>query len=398
MVDTPVRSVVLYGMTSGVSARGFMRGQGPFLNQRGWDVALACSDEGGVEEFAASEGVRFFPLPLQRDPSVLSDFRGWIALWRTLRAVDPDVTVWGSPKASLFGTLACRLQRIPAIYVMHGLRLEGATGLARAVLRLLEAATCRLATEVVADGFGLRDLAEELRLVRRGRAVVLANGSANGVDSDLGEPRYRDELKLGTDDLIVAFAGRITNDKGIADLVAAWKVIADTHPRAHLVIAGRPDNGNPRSFELKESLEQLPRTHLIGHVDDLERLWADADIAVLPSYREGLPLVIIEAAAAGVPAVVTDCTGGPESVEDGVTGLVVPRRSPAALADAIVHLLDEPATRHAMGSAARKRALERYNREELWAAYDDLLRHVATRARSARNGSGTRSASIGHMP
>lgn len=205
---------------------------------------------------------------------------------------------------------------------------------------------------------------------------MLAHGSANGVDSRIGTPRYRDELGLGRDDLIVAFAGRITADKGIVDLAAAWASVVLTHPRAHLVVAGRPDDSDPLSLELQGSLEQLPHTHLIGHIDDLERLWSDADIAVLPSCREGLPLVIIEAAAAGVPAVVTDCTGGPESVDDGVTGLVVPRRNPLALATAISRLLDEPETRREMGRAARKRALARYGRENLWTAYDGLLRET----------------------
>lgn len=382
MVESQARPVVMYGMTSGLSARGFMGGQAPFLIKRGWEVVLACSDEGAVEQFATEEGIRYFPLPLERAPSLWDDIKGWRALWGTLRTVAPDVALWGSPKASLLGTLACRFQRIPAVYVLHGLRLEGASGLKRAVLRLLEAITCRLATVVVADGFALRDLAEQLKLVPRGSALVLAQGSANGVDSRLAPPRYRAELGLGNEDLIVAFAGRITIDKGITELTTAWMEVARTCPRAHLVVAGRADGSDPEAASLREGLEHLPHTHLIGHIDDLDRLWADTDVVVLPSYREGLPLVIIEAAAAGVPAVVTDCTGGPESVEDGETGVVVPRRDSLALAAAVTRLLEDHDTRRAMGHAARKRALARYDRETLWAAYDRLLREADARRRS----------------
>lgn len=373
------RRMVMYGITTGLAARGFMRGQAPYLREHGWDVALACSAEGGVEAFAAEEGLRFCPVPLERRPSVINDIKGWVALWRTLGEVSPDIAVWGSPKISLLGTLACRLRRIPAIYILHGLRLEGASGLGRIALRFFETVTCRLATVVVADGFALRDMAEQLRLVRRGSALVLAHGSANGVSACPSKPRYRKELGLGADDPMVVFAGRITTDKGISDLAAAWADVAETHPQACLVVAGRADSSDPESPGLQAALERLPRTHLIGHIDDLERLWADADIAVLPSYREGLPLVIIEAAAAGVPAVVTDCTGGPESVEDGVTGLVVPQRKPSVLSDAIGRLLDDEAMRHKMGQAARKRALTRYDRETLWTALDELLRETIGR-------------------
>lgn len=370
----------MYGMTSGLSARGFMAGQAPFLSGRGWDVALACSREGDVEAFCATEGISFWPIPFDRNPSVVNGIKGWRALWRTLRHVTPDVTVWGSPQASLLGTFACRLQRIPAVYVLHGLRLEGATGLKRRVLRFLEAVTCRMATVVVADGYELRDVAERLKVVRPGRAQVLAHGSANGVSPQAGAPRYRQELGLSDHDVIVAFAGRITTDKGVADLAAAWSLLATEHPDANLVIAGRPDSADPRANELETALARLPRTHLLGHIDDLDRLWADADLAVLPSYREGLPLVIIEAAAAGVPAVMTDCTGGAECVVDGTTGLIVPQRNPAALADAVSRLLDDPTLRREMGAAAKQRALARYDREVLWAAYEGLLRRVKIEA------------------
>lgn len=374
------RPLVLYGMTSGVSARGFMRGQAPFLRERGWDVALTCSREGGVEEFASAEGIRFYPLPLERNPSLRQDIRAWRLLWRTLRDVAPDVTLWGSPKASLLGVLACRIRRIPAVYVLHGLRLEGASGPKRAVLRLLEWATCRLATVVVADGFDLRATAERLHLVARRTAVVLAHGSANGVSQSVGEPRYRKELGLGQHDVVVTYAGRLTTDKGIAELASAWAQVVGTRSTTHLVIAGRVDEADPEARQLEARLRALPNVHLIGHIDDLERLWADTDLMVLPSYREGLPLVVIEAAAAGVPAIVTDCTGGTESVADGLTGLVVPRRDPAALSAAIARLVDEPETRIQMGSAARDRALTRYDRQVLWAALEELLQRVSRRA------------------
>lgn len=369
----PGRSLVLYGMTSGVSARGFMAGQAGFLRERGWRVALTCSHEGGVGRFAEEEGIEFLPVELARNPSLYQDLRGIASLWRVLRSARPEVAVWGSPKASLLGVVACRLQRVPSLYLIHGLRLEGATGLRRSLLLAAEALTCRLATLVVADGFELQARAEELRLAPGRRIRVLAQGSANGVGPHGALPRYRAALGIPEGDVVVTFAGRITRDKGIRELVEAWRVLAQRRPHAHLVIAGRVDGPDPAGPELEAALAALPRTHLVGHVDDLDRLWSDSDLCVLPSYREGLPLVVIEAAAAGVPALVCDFTGGRETVLDGKTGRVVPRRDTAALAAALDELVGDGALRRRLGEAARERALETYDRPRLWSALELTL-------------------------
>ncbi len=364
---------VLFGVTTGASAKPFIEGQAPFLRERGWAPWLLASPYPGIERFAAREGLSFEAVELERNPSPLADAMAFRAVVRALRRIRPDVTVWGSPKASLLGTLACRLLRIPAIYIIHGLRLEGASGLTRWMLWLAEWLTCRLATVVVADGYELRQVSERLRLVRPGVARILANGSANGVPTEAPDPRYREELGLSPDAVLVGFVGRITHDKGIKELIYAWRRVADAHPEAALVVAGRPDEADPHSREMEAELRALPRTRLLGHIDDVPRLWPDLDLLVLPSYREGLPLVVIEAAAQGVPAVVSDCTGCGEAVEDGVTGIVVPARDEVAFAEALEELLDDPARRRVLGEAGRARALDRYDRTQLWAALDALL-------------------------
>ncbi len=117
----------------------------------------------------------------------------------------------------------------------------------------------------------------------------------------------------------------------------------------------------------------MPRTHLVGHIDDLDRLWADSDLCVLPELPGDSPLVVIEAAAAGVPAVVCDFTGGHETVQDHETGRVVPRRDATALAQALDELIGDECLRGRLGRAARERALQNYDRPRLWAALESTL-------------------------
>jgi len=368
--------LVLYGMTSGVSARGFIAGQAAFLREHGWRVALVCSDEGDVARFAGEDGIEYLPVDLARNPSVRQDLRGVVGLWRVLRRTRPAATVWGSPKASLLGVALCRALGIPSVYLIHGLRLEGSTGLRRLVLRVAETVTCRLATVVVSDGLELRALAERLRLAPAGRIRVLAQGSANGVGPHAAAPFYRRALGIDVDAVVVTFAGRITRDKGVRELARAWQWVSARRPEAHLVVAGRVDGPDPMGPGLEEGLRSMPRTHLLGHIDDLDRLWADSDVCVLPSYREGLPLVVIEAAAAGVPAVVCDFTGGRETVLDHQTGRVVPRRDVTALAHALDELIGDEHLRERLGRAARERALQNYDRPRLWAALEATLTEI----------------------
>lgn len=383
-------ATVLYGMTSGLSARGFIQGQAPYLRSRGWDVALVCSQAGDVREFAEEDGIDYYPIALERNPSLWQDLKGTVALMAAIRRIRPAVTVWGSPKASLLGVLASRVLGVPSVYVIHGLRLEGSAGLLRRILVAAERLTCLMASRVVADGHDLRALALRLRLVRPGKIVVLADGSSNGVGASDVAPRYRGKLDLAEDAVVVTFAGRITRDKGVRELASAWHEIAPSHPNAHLVIAGQADPSDPAGPAYAQALSRLPNTHLLGHIDDLDHLWADTDLMVLPSYREGLPLVVIEAAAAGVPGVVTSCTGGSEAVLDGQTGIVVPTRDVRALASALTTMLDDPDLRKRMGAAARRRSLARYDRQRLWAALEALLRETGGSPMGAGHGDAPR--------
>ena len=158
---------------------------------------------------------------------------------------------------------------------------------------------------------------------------MLADGSANGVGPHTADPWYRVELGIPGDAVVVTFAGRITRDKGIRELVAAWREVADRHPEAPLVVAGR-STAPARQGRIEAAWYRCrgPTSSAMSH---LTGCGPTATSACCRATARGF-LVVIEAAAAGVPAVVCDFTGGRERVRDGETGRVVPRRDAAALA------------------------------------------------------------------
>jgi glycosyltransferase involved in cell wall biosynthesis len=176
----------------------------------------------------------------------------------------------------------------------------------------------------------------------------------------------------------ILFVGRLLRDKGVVEFADAARLIRRQHPGVIFQLCGEPDPANPSS---------LPESAVRGWVEegilewlgqrwDMPRVYADASIVVLPSHREGLPKVLLEAGASGRPSVSTDAPGCREVVRDGVNGLLVPVGDAPALASAILRLLDEPARAHAMGVAARRIVEQEYGVDRVVAAtlqlYDTL--------------------------
>jgi glycosyltransferase involved in cell wall biosynthesis len=178
----------------------------------------------------------------------------------------------------------------------------------------------------------------------------------------------------------VLLAARLLWDKGVAEFVAAARRLHREGRSIHFLLAGDPDPGNPATVGEQTVRNWVDEGVLewLGHVDDMPALFASVDAMVLPSYREGLPKGLIEAAACALPLVTTDVPGCREVVTDGIDGLLVPARDFEALANAIARLQDDPALARRLGLAAREKVLEKYDEqiviERTMAVYAELLR------------------------
>ena len=159
----------------------------------------------------------------------------------------------------------------------------------------------------------------------------------------------------------VALVARMLTDKGVRDSVAAMGILAERDAPVHLLLVGGPDPENPSSISENELRSwESERVTWLGPRRDVAEILATCDVGLLPSYREGMPRSLLEAASCGLPVVTTDVPGCRELVSDGVNGLVVPVRDPVALADALERLAGSPAERARMGRNARRIVLERY--------------------------------------
>ncbi|WP_433802904.1 glycosyltransferase [Actinomycetospora sp. CA-084318] len=386
--DARAGDLVVYAVSVAATATSLLRGQLGAMVARGHRVAVVCSPGGGMEEFARAEGVEFHPLPMTRGLLGPGDLVSFLRAVRLLRRLRPAVVNAATPKAAFVIGLAAAVARVPVrVYSLWGLRLEGERpgGWRHRLLFVAEWVTSRAATVVLCAGPELRDKAVALGVHAGRRCVVLGEGSTNGVDLDyfaapgaIARADLRRAQDLDPDTVVFGFIGRSTADKGVGALVEAFRGMSSRTPRL-LALIGPADDTDPLPAATTVAIELDPSIRHVGYVPDL-RTWLHAfDVLVLPTRREGLPNVLLEAGAAGLPAVTTTATGCRDAVEEGRTALVVPIDDPVALGRALDRLADDAALRAAMGAAARDHVTRRFDEKAVWAAVADFYDHELAR-------------------
>jgi lipopolysaccharide/colanic/teichoic acid biosynthesis glycosyltransferase len=346
---------------------GFLEGQASYARARGFEIHAASSPGPALEDFAARERAAAWPVPMTRGLTPLRDLAALRRLCRLVRELGPAVVHAHTPKAGLLGMVAARWGRVPVrVYTLHGLVWQTRRGWRRRLLVALERLACRLSTQVLAVSASVRQRAIEAGLSPPGKiAVPGPGGSANGLDFQRFDPAgVRAAPRCGP--VVLGYAGRLTPDKGIAELSQAWQILRGRFPDLHLLVAGEPEPHDPLPAGVLAGLRCDPRVHWTGWVDNMPEEYLAMDICVLPSRREGLPYAAMEAAAMERPVAGFAVDGVRDAVEDGGTGLLAPPGSPAALAGAIARLVEDPALRARLGREARRRALALWAREPLW--------------------------------
>jgi glycosyltransferase involved in cell wall biosynthesis len=330
---------------------------------------------------ARNKGVQPVSIPeLGRELSVRDDVLTLAKLYRFFRARRPDIVHTHMAKAGTVGRLAARLAGVPhVLHTYHGHVFHGYFSPAKTALFLnVERALARITDRIVTVGEAQRQEIAAYRVAPLNKLVAIPLGLE--LDAFRHAPQrsghLRAELGTGADTPLVGIVARLVPIKAHEDfLKAALRVIAD-HPRAHFLIVG---DGERRS-ELESVVSRgdlRDRVHFLGWRQDLPEIYGDLDVVVLSSLNEGSPVALIEAMAAGRPVVATRVGGVVELIDEGVTGLMVPPRSPEALADAISRVLSDPGLGERLGRAAREAVYPRHSSarlcEDMAALYADLL-------------------------
>lgn len=376
----------LFHVTTVAHTLHFLIGQIGFMQQSGMDVHTVSSvDPTGDEKlefFRQHETVPHHSVETSRSLTPIRDLISVWSLFQLFKKHQPDIVHAHTPKAGLVAILASFLARVPVrVYHIHGLRFSTMSGWKRLLVIACEKLTCKLATRVLCVSPSARDEAVSAGLAKQNDIRVLQSGSINGLDAtgrfnpdslpDDAGLAIRNRLGIGSDDVVVGFIGRLVRDKGIKELVAAWqenRSASNKPQQTHLLLVGDYEPQDPVNETTKSLIASDPTIHRLDYDPETPKLYAAMDIFCLPSYREGLPYVALEAAAMRLPVITTNATGCVDGVEDGITGTCVSVGRSEALAAAIRRYTTDRGLRLWHGNAGRRRVLQEFCPADIWNA------------------------------
>ncbi len=304
--------------------------------------------------------VHAFSVNMPRGADPVGTLRSIPALYRIFRNGKFDLLQYSTPNASFYSAIAGFFARVPVrLYCQWGMVFVSCEGLKRTVFRTIEKITCRLSTNVQPDSFGNLRFCREQGFYDEKKSEVIWNGSAKGVDLEkfdiLKKAQWRSEIRsqygIAADETVLCFVGRLGRDKGCNELFEAFKKITDTREDVKLLFVG--------PIEKEETIDDIgyfraeDKIVKTGRVPDVERYLAASDVFILPSYREGFGMSVVEAEAMGVPVVVTDIPGPTDAMKRDETGIVIPLKDADAIAAAALRLIEDGEKREKFGKASR---------------------------------------------
>jgi glycosyltransferase involved in cell wall biosynthesis len=352
--------------------------------EAGFEVMVAAGP-GKFADVIRSEGFKYYPFSFQRrSMNPFGQARVLFKLIELYREARPDIVHHVALKPILYGSLAAKMAGVPR-------RVNAITGLGyiftaedakRRLLRRFISSWYRFAlggagTVNIFQNPDDKKLFIDSGLTDESHSILIRGA---GVDVE----RFRPEPEPAGKP-VIALAARMLKDKGVADLVEAAEILAAKGLDFKVVLAGSPDEHNPTAISVRKLNEwnQKPYIDWNGYVDDMAELLRNSHIACLPSYREGLPLFLLEAAAAGRPMAAADVPGCREIVKHGETGLLAEKMNPRELAQRLEELILDRDKRARMGRAARQMAVGDFSKEAVQEATIKLYKDMLSNGRPA---------------
>lgn len=361
------------------SLRDLLNGQLKFIRENGFDVIGISSPGDILLDVEQDEEIHVIPVRMSRKITPLQDLIALFRLYRILKNEKPQIVHTHTPKAGILGMIAAKLAGVQVrLHTVAGLPLMEATGNIRTLLDAVEKLTYRCSTIVYPNSKGLYDFILKNNYTSENKLKVIANGSSNGIDTEHFNPLnvtedmkqdLKQKLNINALDFVFIFVGRIVKDKGITELVSAFKLLNKEKPNTKLIMVGPyEDELDPLLPCTMEEIKINTNIKMLGYQTDVRPYLAISDVLTFPSYREGFPNAVMQAGAMGLPCIVTDINGCNEIILEGVNGLIIPTKNIEKLQDTMNQILENKPLKLKLQNNARALICERYERSILWNA------------------------------
>ncbi len=364
--------------TAAVSMRIILRGQLRYMSDYFEVVGITTPDSLHFGQISNQEGIRLIPLKMERTISPIKDF---LALWLLVsmfKREKPAIVHTHTPKAGLLGMLAARITGVPVrIHTVGGMPLFGLQGLKKQIVWFTEKITYACAHAVWPNSLGLRDWMEQTGLCLRNKMYVVAHGASNGVNTGFFDPIHpdlkgirqtlREKLQIPSQALVFSFVGRIAREKGMMELLEAYRQVKGKHQNVHIILVGLFENAHGGlSKEERIAIESEPGIHCLGRFDDVRPYLVMSDVFIFPSFREGFPNALLEAGAMGLPVIATNINGCNEIIRHGHNGILIPPQRVQELADAMDTMISDEPKRKEMSANAREAIITHFENTVIW--------------------------------
>ena len=383
------RPKVAHIATVDLSLRVVLLNQMRAMADAGYDVT-GISADGPHVPAVEKAGIRHIAVPMTRRMAPLADLVSLVRLYRLIRRERFTIVHTHNPKPNLFGQIAARAARVPVVIsTVHGYYFhDRMRPLARRALILLEKLAARCSHLILSQSREDVETAVREGIAPRERIEVLGNGidltrfDRATLPDDLLRATRR-ELGIPDGAPVVGFVGRLVAEKGILELMEASREVLRRFPTAKFLLVGPhdPEKHDALDPEIAARIGLGDAFVFAGMRTDMPLMYALMDVFALPSHREGFPRSPMEAAAMGVPSVVTDIRGCREAVVEGESGLFVPPHDAPALAGAISALLGDRARAAALGQGGLRLARQRFDERRVFAHVIEAYERLRAAAR-----------------
>ncbi len=347
--------------------------------EEGYEVHLLCTTT-DKQEYLEGLGIMVHPFNFSRSgKNVFNELGSIYKVYQQIKKIKPDLVHSVTIKPVLYGGIVARLAKVPAVVSAIsglGFLFVKRRGIKTNLLRGMVLFLYRLAMNHNNQRVIFQNPTDRQVLVDAGGVQESKTRMIRGSGVDLNQySMLREPEGLP----VIIMASRLLKDKGVCEFVEAARIVNSNESKAHFQLVGEPDEGNPESVSCSavQSWQSEGVVSCLGYRTDIAQLFSQANIVVLPSYREGLPKVLVEAAACGRVVITTDVPGCRDAIESEVTGLLVPARDVYALEQAMNKLIGDDALRLNMGKAGRALAEREFSIDKVVAEhlviYDELL-------------------------
>lgn len=342
------------------SIKAFFLEQIEYLSENGYDVTIICDTDNELKNLIYPKS-KYIAIPMKRGIDLKGSIKSIKDMIKVFKDNQFDIVQYSTPNAALYASIASKIAGVDIrLYHNMGFRYAAMKGIKRTVFKGLEKITCALSTEIQLVSFSNLEFGIKEKLFNENNSRVIWNGSTGGVNLTKfninKKQEWKDEIcrkfNINIDTFIFGFVGRITRDKGINELLKAYKILSSGNVDLKLILVGQEEDISSLDQELYNWAKSREDILFIGQTNEVYKYFSVFDTLILPSYREGFGNVVIEAQAMGVPVIVSNIPGPIDAMKSDITGLVINKEDSLDLLNKMRYMYENKDICYMMGKQA----------------------------------------------